>query len=73
MGCSAYKYKSRRRVGCPVMDWDVLFTNINHVDGWNVLFTNISPVDRWDVLLTNINHVDRWHVLLWIGISYLQT
>jgi hypothetical protein len=32
-----------------VDEWDVLFTNINHVEGWNVLFTNINHVDGWDI------------------------
>ena len=37
LGCPIYKHKPRRWMACPVMDWDVLFTNINHVDGWHVL------------------------------------
>jgi hypothetical protein len=45
MGCPVYKHKSRRWMGCLAMDGDVLFTNINHIDGWDVLFTNINHVD----------------------------
>jgi hypothetical protein len=25
-------------MGCPAMDGEVLFTNINHVDKWDVLY-----------------------------------
>ena len=45
MGCPFYKHKSRRLMGCPAMDGDVLFTNINQVDKWDVLFTNMNQVD----------------------------
>jgi hypothetical protein len=60
--CKQGKHKSRRWMACPVMDWDVLLTNINHVDGWDVLFKNINHVDGWDVLFKSIHHADGWDV-----------
>jgi hypothetical protein len=72
VGCPVCKHKSRTWMACPVVDWDVLFTSINHVDGWHIyackshvpIHNRTCHPSTWFMFLYMTFHPSTWFMFV---------